>query len=72
MPSRVLDRENGLAPGDPARMAARIIECVDVEPPPMRLVLGSQALETTISTLRTRIAAFESQASLAASTDFPD
>jgi NAD(P)-dependent dehydrogenase (short-subunit alcohol dehydrogenase family) len=26
--------KNGLAPGDPARMAARIIESVDVEPAP--------------------------------------
>jgi hypothetical protein len=30
-----LDPKNGLAPGDPARMAARIIESVDVEPAPV-------------------------------------
>jgi len=68
---RMLDPGNGLAPGDPARMAARIIESVDVDPAPLRLVLGSQALEGTIGTLRTRIAGFEAQAALAASTDFP-
>ena len=61
----------GLAPGDPARMAARIIESVEIEPPPLRLVLGSQALESTLATLRNRIAGFEAQARLAASTDFP-
>ena len=43
----MLDPANGLAPGDPARMAARIIESVDVEPAPLRMVLGSQALEIT-------------------------
>jgi NAD(P)-dependent dehydrogenase (short-subunit alcohol dehydrogenase family) len=68
---RMLDPKNGLAPGDPARMAARIIESVDVEPAPLRMVLGSQALESTIATLRKRIAGFEAQTELAASTDFP-
>jgi NAD(P)-dependent dehydrogenase (short-subunit alcohol dehydrogenase family) len=68
---RMLDPKNGLAPGDPARMAARIIESVDVEPAPLRIVLGSQALESTLATLRKRIAGFEAQTELAASTDFP-
>jgi len=67
----MLDPKNGLAPGDPARMAARIIESVDVEPAPLRMVLGSQALESTLATLRKRITGFEAQAKLAASTDFP-
>jgi hypothetical protein len=39
---RMLDPKNGLTPGDPTRMAARIIESVDVEPAPLRMVLGSQ------------------------------
>ena len=67
----MLDPKNGLAPGDPARMAARIIESVDVEPAPLRMVLGSQALEGTLATLRKRIEDFEAQTELAASTDFP-
>jgi NAD(P)-dependent dehydrogenase (short-subunit alcohol dehydrogenase family) len=67
----MLNPANGLAPGDPARMAARMIESVDMEPPPLRLVLGSQALESTLTTLRRRIAGFEAQTELAASTDFP-
>jgi NAD(P)-dependent dehydrogenase (short-subunit alcohol dehydrogenase family) len=67
---RMLDPKNGLAPGDPARMAARIIESVDVEPAPLRMLLGSQALESTLTTLRKRIAGFEAQTELAASTDF--
>jgi NAD(P)-dependent dehydrogenase (short-subunit alcohol dehydrogenase family) len=68
---RMLDPANGLAPGDPARMAARIIESVEVEPAPLRLVLGSQALQGTIDTLAKRIEGFEAQRDLAASTDFP-
>jgi NAD(P)-dependent dehydrogenase (short-subunit alcohol dehydrogenase family) len=68
---KMLDPANGLAPGDPARMVARIIDSVDVEPAPLRMVLGSQALESTLTTLRARIADFEAQRELAASTDFP-
>jgi NAD(P)-dependent dehydrogenase (short-subunit alcohol dehydrogenase family) len=68
---KMLDPKNGFAPGDPARMAARIIESVDVEPAPLRMMLGSQALNNTLTTLRKRIADFETQTELAASTDFP-
>ncbi|WHY16826.1 hypothetical protein QNH28_14915 [Paenibacillus sp. G2S3] len=52
-------------------MAARIIESVEVEPAPIRMVLGSQALSSTISTLKARVADYEMQSELAASTDFP-
>jgi NADP-dependent 3-hydroxy acid dehydrogenase YdfG len=68
---KMLNPENGLAPGDPVRMAARIIESVDIEPAPLRMVLGSQALASTLDTLRKRVADFETQTELAASTDFP-
>lgn len=69
--TRMLDPKNDLAPGDPARMAARIIESVDREPAPLRMVLGSQALSSTLQTLRARLADFETQTERAASTDFP-
>lgn len=68
---RMLDPANGLAPGDPQRMASRIIESVDQDPAPLRLVLGSQALQSTIDTLEKRVADFKRQTALAASTDFP-
>jgi hypothetical protein len=67
----MLDASKGLAPGDPSRMAARIIESVDKNPAPMRMVLGSQALASTISTLKARVADYETQTELAASTDLP-
>lgn len=69
--TRMLDPANGLAPGDPARMAAVIIASVDLDPAPLRVMLGSQALESTLEVLRARIAGFEAQTELAASTDFP-
>jgi hypothetical protein len=68
---KMLDPKNGLAPGDPVRMATRIIESADKNPAPLRMVLGSQALEGTLATLRKRIADFETQKELAKSTDFP-
>jgi hypothetical protein len=52
-------------------MATRIIESIEIEPAPLRMVLGSQALQSTIDTLKKRIAGFEAQTELAASTDFP-
>lgn len=67
----MLDPANGLAPGDPARMAAAIISSVDQQPAPLRIVLGSQALESTISTLEKRLDGFRAQTEVAASTDFP-
>lgn len=68
---KMLDPANGLAVGDPARMAAAIIDSADQQPAPLRMVLGSQALDSTISTLETRLADFRTQEELAASTDFP-
>lgn len=66
----MLDPENGLAAGDPVRMATRIIESVAIEPAPLRMILGSQALDSTIQTLEKRVADFKKQTELAASTDF--
>jgi NAD(P)-dependent dehydrogenase (short-subunit alcohol dehydrogenase family) len=68
---RILDPASPPAPGDPARMAAAIIASVDQDPAPMRMILGSQALQTTLKVLKDRVAAFEAQTDLAASTDSP-
>lgn len=68
----MLDPANGLAPGDPAKMAARMIESVNIEPAPLRMVLGSQALSSILSVLKARVADFETQTELAASTDFTE
>jgi hypothetical protein len=51
---RMLGRDKGLAPGDQAHMAARSIASSDVEPAPLRMVFGSQALESNLATPPTR------------------
>lgn len=68
----MLNPENGLAAGDPVKMAARIIESVEVEPAPLRLVLGWQALDDTIQVLEERVRKFKEQREIAASTDFQE
>lgn len=65
----MLDPSKGLAPGDPAKMADRIIESVEKNPAPLRMVLGSQALRATIERLEARVAGYKTQTELAASTD---
>ncbi|WP_318766159.1 SDR family oxidoreductase [Lactiplantibacillus carotarum] len=68
---KMLDPANGLAPGDPERMAARIIESVDQAAAPLHMVLGSEARAKTIARLQERVAEYQAEAALAASTDFP-
>lgn len=68
----MLDPSKGLAAGDPARMAARMIESVAIEPAPLRQVYGSQALDATIERLEERVADYKTMTELAASTDFPE
>jgi len=58
-----------VAPGDPAKMAAAIIDSVEVEPAPLRLLLGSDAYQRTHQVLADRLAALEAQEPLAATTD---
>ena len=65
----MLDPKKGLAVGDPAKMAARIIESVDKKDTPLHMVLGSQALQATIERLEERLAAYKRQTETAASTD---
>ena len=66
----MLDAKNGLAAGDPVRMAARIIEAADNPASPLRIVLGSQALAATLERLNERLESLQKQTALARSTDF--
>jgi NAD(P)-dependent dehydrogenase (short-subunit alcohol dehydrogenase family) len=58
--------------GDPAKMAARIIDSADQEPAPLRLVLGSDAYTMVTTALRERLAQIEPQEAVASSTDWSD
>ena len=68
----MLDPSKGLAPGDPAKMATRIIESVENPDTPLHMVLGSQALKATIDRLEERVAAYKTQTETAASTDITE
>lgn len=69
---KMLDPKNGLAPGDPNKMASRIIETVEQNPAPLHVVLGSQALSATINRLTERLNEYKKETDLAASTDIKD
>lgn len=68
----MLDPDKGLAPGNPAAMAARIIESTSVYPAPLHLAFGSKAIGEIITTLEGRLQAYKRQTTLAASTDYAD
>ncbi len=68
----MLDPAKGLAPGDPTKMAARIIESVDKQDTPLHMVLGSQALKAMIERLEERVAVYKTQIETAASTDIAE
>ena len=56
-------------PGDPAKMATRIIDSVAQQPAPLRLVLGSDSYEAVTTALRSRLAQVEPQQATAVETD---
>ncbi|GIM89452.1 SDR family oxidoreductase [Paractinoplanes toevensis] len=55
--------------GDPAKMMARVIESVDLEPAPLRLVLGTDSYRAATAALRARLAQVEPQEATASTTD---
>ena len=55
--------------GDPAKIAARIIDSTDQQPAPLRLVLGSDSYQAVTGALRNRLAQIEPQQAAAAQTD---
>jgi len=61
----------GLVPlrGDPAKIAARIIDSAAQQPAPLRLVLGSDSYQAVTTALRNRLAQVEPQQATAAGTD---
>jgi NAD(P)-dependent dehydrogenase (short-subunit alcohol dehydrogenase family) len=57
--------------GDPSKMVKIMIDSVDQNPAPKRLVLGSDSFKAMQKALSDRLAAVEAQKDLAFSTDFP-
>ncbi|MFD7160149.1 oxidoreductase [Kribbella sp. NPDC059898] len=61
---------DGKQPGDPVKAAQAVLEVVDLEEPPLRLLLGSDALALAESSARSRAAEAAAWADLTRSTDF--
>lgn len=57
--------------GDPAAVAAAVIACAEVEPAPLRVVLGSDSFMAIEAALTARLEAHRSQRDSAAATDDP-
>ena len=62
---------DGRQPGDPARAARAIIQAVQADAPPLRLVLGRMALEHVRARLDARRKELDAWALLGAAADFP-
>ncbi|MER5916030.1 oxidoreductase [Streptomyces sp. NPDC001982] len=62
---------SGSEPGDPARMARAIVDVVDAQDPPRRLLLGSDALEIALNAEEARLAEARKWAGVSRSTDYP-
>ncbi len=68
---RIIEEGTSLSIGDPARMAAIMIDSAAQNPAPKRIALGSDAYTIMHKQLGERLAALEAQKDLAFSTDFP-
>ena len=67
---RILQQHAGHEPGDPARAAQAILRVADAEHPPLRLLLGTDALGYAARKLQQQIAEIEAWRNLSQSTDF--
>ena len=66
----ILDRHAGQEPGDPARAATAILAVVDSPAPPLRLLLGRDALDYATHKLTPQTAEMAAWSVLTQSTDF--
>ena len=62
---------NGKQPGDPAKAAQVILRVAGMEDPPLRLLLGTDAVRAAEEASRARAEADEKWRALSVSTDFP-
>jgi NAD(P)-dependent dehydrogenase (short-subunit alcohol dehydrogenase family) len=72
MVNRYRRETDGAQPGDPVRAAQVIAGLVDLESPPLRLLLGSDAVRLAEQASRSRAAEAEAWADVSRSTDYDD
>jgi NAD(P)-dependent dehydrogenase (short-subunit alcohol dehydrogenase family) len=63
--------QDGAQPGDPRRGARAVIAAMDQDPPPRRLVLGSDGFDVVVSTLEDSLAEIRAHEALSRGADFP-
>jgi NAD(P)-dependent dehydrogenase (short-subunit alcohol dehydrogenase family) len=68
---RFMESYRGAEPGDPARAAQALIKVAGTEEPPLRLLLGSDALQLAREASMARADEAEEWAELTVSTDYP-
>jgi NAD(P)-dependent dehydrogenase (short-subunit alcohol dehydrogenase family) len=61
---------DGRQPGDPAKAAAVVLKLVDMDSPPLRIALGSDAVNAIAATDRQRLDELERWRALSVSTDY--
>ncbi|RNG23533.1 oxidoreductase [Streptomyces botrytidirepellens] len=69
--NRYRQENNGMQPGDPARAAEVIIDAVDHDDPPRRLLLGAQAVTAALEAGEARAEETRMWAAASRSADFP-
>ena len=68
--SAMIDQD-GAQPGDPRRGARAVIAAMAQDPPPRRLVLGSDGFDAVISTIEETLADIQANETLSRTADFP-
>ena len=66
-----LQASNGKQPGDPARAADAIIECVESDDPPLRLLLGRVAFDRAAEKFESMLRSMQASRDVTLGTDFP-
>lgn len=61
---------DGRQPGDPAKAAAVVLKLADMERPPLRIALGSDAVDAIAAIDRLRLEQLEKWRTLSISTDY--
>jgi NAD(P)-dependent dehydrogenase (short-subunit alcohol dehydrogenase family) len=64
--------QDGEQPGDPRRGARAVITAMSQDPPPRRLVLGSEGFDAAIATIEDNLADIRATETLSRGADFPD
>ena len=66
---RMKEENNGTQPGNPEKAAAALIDALDADEPPFRLLLGNRAFDTAVDRYESRLEGFRKIESIARGAD---